>query len=395
MVKVDGNGTVEIPSLDDMINAIQQTGLFTDVLRFGLNTVLDVDRHKNLVPQLIRARTKLSRRMKISLAEYVEVFDKGVYLYYSSVARNLTFGFAADTAFTEERLPENRFFLQWLEENDLMRPLLVLGAGLCKRTVDILTPLTPDESLFEQSPITVDEMSDYVAISGRLKDSDLDRLAAHDRQMLLKLALRFIPGRHKMVALPNTLEQKILEARTQFRKKISTEYPDAFLFYRKKEYIYSHTILNNIFFGRLKTDNPHAFDKINQHIIQILIEESVLEAIVEIGMQFQVGSKGDRLSGGQRQKLAIARVFLKNPRILIMDEATAALDNKSQARIQNILDTHWKKKSTLIAVAHRLDIVKSYDKIAVMKAGKIGEIGAYDELLAQRGLLHELVTGGR
>ena len=71
-----------------------------------------------------------------------------------------------------------------------------------------------------------------------------------------------------------------------------------------------------------------------------------------------------------------------------MDEATAALDNKSQTRIQNILDTRWKKKSTLIAVAHRLDIVKSYDKVAVMKAGKIGEIGAYDELFVQRGLLY-------
>jgi ABC-type multidrug transport system fused ATPase/permease subunit len=238
-------------------------------------------------------------------------------------------------------------------------------------------------------------MSDYIAVAGRIKDSGLDRLAARERQMLLKLALRFTPGRHKMVALPKKLEQKILEARTQFRKKIFDEYPDTFSFYRKREYIYSHTILNNIFFGRLKTENPSVFDEINQHIIQILIEEGVLEAIVEIGMQFQVGSKGDRLSGGQRQKLAIARAFLKNPRILIMDEATAALDNKSQARIQNILDTHWKKKTTLIAVAHRLDIVKSYDKIAVMKAGQIGEIGAYDELLAQRGLLHELVTGGR
>jgi ABC-type multidrug transport system fused ATPase/permease subunit len=395
LVKVDGNGTGEIPSLDDMINVIQQTGLFTDVLRFGLNAVLDVERYENLVPHLIRVRKKLSRRLKISLAEYVEVFDKGVYLYYSSVAKNLTFGFSMDKEFRERKLFANRFFLQFLGDNGLTPPLLNLGAELCKRTVDILIPLPPDETFFEQSPIAAEELGEYKSIAERIKESDLDRLAAQDRQMLLKLALRFIPGYHKMVAMTKELEQKILDARAQFRMKISAEYPDAFFFYRKKEYIYSHTILNNIFFGRLKTENPSAFDKINQHIIQILIEEGVLEAIVEIGMQFQVGSKGDRLSGGQRQKLAIARVFLKNPRILIMDEATAALDNKSQARIQNILDTHWKKKSTLIAVAHRLDIVKSYDKIAVMKAGKIGEIGTYDELLAQRGLLYELVTGGR
>jgi len=127
--------------------------------------------------------------------------------------------------------------------------------------------------------------------------------------------------------------------------------------------------------------------------VQLLIEEDLLETIVEIGMQFQVGSKGDRLSGGQRQKMAIARVFLKKPKILIMDEATSALDNKSQARIQNLLDSQWKGNSTLIAVVHRLDIVKNYDKIAVMKAGKIIEMGTYDDLMNKKGMLYEFVGG--
>jgi ABC-type multidrug transport system fused ATPase/permease subunit len=108
-------------------------------------------------------------------------------------------------------------------------------------------------------------------------------------------------------------------------------------------------------------------------------------------MHYNVGSKGDNLSGGQRQKLAIARVFLKAPRVLIMDEATSALDNKSQARIQNLLETRWKRKSTLIAVAHRLDTIRKFDKIAVMKAGKIIEMGGYEELIARKGALYELV----
>ena len=110
-------------------------------------------------------------------------------------------------------------------------------------------------------------------------------------------------------------------------------------------------------------------------------------------MQYDVGSKGDKLSGGQRQKLAIARAFLKRPKILIMDEATSALDNKSQARIQNLLENRWKGQSTLIAVVHRLDIVKNFDKVAVMKAGKIIEMGTYDELIEKKGSLYELQFG--
>jgi ABC-type multidrug transport system fused ATPase/permease subunit len=112
-------------------------------------------------------------------------------------------------------------------------------------------------------------------------------------------------------------------------------------------------------------------------------------------MQFQVGTKGDRLSGGQRQKLAVARAFLKNPKILILDESTSALDNRSQALIQKVLDSHWRGKTTLIAVVHRLDIIKGYDKVGVMKSGKLEEMGTYNELLAKKGLLYELVTGKR
>jgi ABC-type multidrug transport system fused ATPase/permease subunit len=76
-----------------------------------------------------------------------------------------------------------------------------------------------------------------------------------------------------------------------------------------------------------------------------------------------------------------------------MDEATSALDNKSQKRIQTLLDTHWKGKATLITVVHRLDIIKNFDKIRVMKSGKIEEMGSYEELMAKKGLLHELATG--
>jgi len=151
----------------------------------------------------------------------------------------------------------------------------------------------------------------------------------------------------------------------------------------------------NIFFGILKTTNSQIQDTINEQIVQLLIEEGILETVVEIGMQFQVGSKGDRLSGGQRQKLAIARAFLKKPRILIMDEATSALDNKSQTRIQTLLDTRWRGKATLIAVVHRLDIIKNFDRIGVMRSGKIEEMGSYEELMAKEGLLYELVTGKR
>ena len=395
---VDGDDSDEplvMPSLDDMIETLQQTGIFVDVLRFGLNTILLYDEHQELAGKLVRVRENFKRDFGKELAGYVEFFHEDEYLYHSSVAANLIFGSPNKDRYTMERLPQNDYFLRFADKADLTRPLLTLGADLCRQTVDILGNLPPEKVFFEQSPIYAEELEGYKEVARRYARKRLHQLSTQDKTNLLRLALRFTPSVHKMVRMPSIFEELILEGRALFKEMITHDDPEAITFYQTSEYIYSQTILDNILFGKTKTVNPQAEEKINQSIIQVLIEEDLLETIVEIGMEFQVGSKGDRLSGGQRQKLAIARIFLKAPGVLIMDEATSALDNNSQSRIQSLLDSRWKGKSTLVAVVHRLDIIKGYDKIAVMKAGRIGEIGTYEELINRKGMLYELIYGKR
>jgi len=389
----DGEMDTDQPSLDDKIAVLHQTGIFVDVLRFGLNTILERQSQAELAKRLIKVRENFQQEYGEKLSDLVEFFDENKYLYFSSVAENLFLGTPNDASFSENNLPLNPYFLKLLSQADLTTPLLSLGAELSRQTVDILGSLSPDPVFFEQSPISLEEWDEAILLVERLKRTKLLQLSDIDRNYLLKLALRFEPGKHKLVALPAILERLILEGRALIHESITRDNPAAFSFYQLSDYIYNQTIINNILFGQIKTSNPKALDMINQSIIQLIIEEDFLETIVEIGMQFQVGSKGDKLSGGQRQKLAIARTFLKSPRMMIMDESTSALDNKSQTRIQNLLETRWKGKTTLISVVHRLDIIKNYDKVAVMKAGKIIEMGSYDELIARKGALYELVGG--
>ncbi len=389
----DGQGLTPQPSLDDKIQVLHQTGLFTDTLRFGLNTLFDPGQNDPLVEQIIRVRRNFQNQFGDSLAKYVEFFDENRYLYHSSVAANLLFGSPNRQRFKGAQLAVNPYFVEFLSQADLQRPLIELGADLTRQTIDILGNLPPDKVFFEQSPIAPEELERFKALAMQTRRKKLHQLGSEDRAKLLELALRFTPGQHKMVSFPQLLERLILEGRALFKEKISADDPDAFSFYDKEEYIFSQTIQNNIFFGKTTTTRAEAQDKIAQSIIHLLIEEDLLETIVRIGMQYQVGSKGDKLSGGQRQKLAIARVFLKSPKLLIMDEATSALDNKSQARIQNFLDNRLKGKATVIAVVHRLDIIKNFDQVAVMKAGKLMECGTYDDLMARKGVLYELVSG--
>ncbi len=383
----------ELPTLDEMILVLQEVGIFVDVLRFGLNTIIKHDQEQDLVEKLIRVRHSFQENYGEELADYFEFFDQERYLYYSNIAANLTFGSPNVEEFTVDRLPENPYFLSFLDEAQLKNPLVSLGRDLARMTVDILGNLPPDEVFFQNTPITSVEFEDYKALVARTAGTRLHELSEEDRHMFLRLALRFTPGIHKLISLPSMLENLILDGRHLLRARISKDKPEAVSFYSLTDYIYTQTILDNVLFGKQTTDHPKASERINQSIIQLLVEEDLLEKVVEIGMNFNVGTKGDRLSGGQRQKMAIARVFLKNPPILIMDEATSALDNASQKRIQNLLESRWKGRSTLIAVIHRLDTIKGFDKVAVMKAGKIVEMGPYNELIAKKGILYELVHG--
>lgn len=107
------------------------------------------------------------------------------------------------------------------------------------------------------------------------------------------------------------------------------------------------------------------------------------------GYNTPVGNRGVKLSGGEKQRLAIARVILKNPQIIILDEATAALDTLSEYYVQKAMDELMKNR-TAIVIAHRLATIKNAKKIIVMEQGKIVESGTQDELLRKNGLYEKL-----
>lgn len=107
------------------------------------------------------------------------------------------------------------------------------------------------------------------------------------------------------------------------------------------------------------------------------------------GYDTVVGERGYRFSGGEKQRIAIARVILKNPRILILDEATSHLDSQSEALIQTALEPLFKGRTSLV-IAHRLSTILAADKILVFNEGEVVEQGTHDELMAKGGLYKDL-----
>jgi ABC-type multidrug transport system fused ATPase/permease subunit len=108
------------------------------------------------------------------------------------------------------------------------------------------------------------------------------------------------------------------------------------------------------------------------------------------GYQTQIGDRGVKLSGGQRQRLNIAQVFLKNPEIMILDEATSSLDTKSEQYIQESIK-EISAGCTNIIIAHRLSTIRNADKVVVLDKGEIIEEGAWNSLMEAKGVFNDMV----
>jgi ATP-binding cassette subfamily B protein len=166
----------------------------------------------------------------------------------------------------------------------------------------------------------------------------------------------------------------------EFRRNIGIVLQDPFLFFG--------TIAENIAYGR-----P---DATRGEIIQAARAAHAHAFIVKLpdGYDSMVGERGQSLSGGERQRISIARALLTDPRILILDEATSAVDNETEREIQKALENLIRGRTT-IAIAHRLSTLRNADRIVVLDDGQVAEVGKHEELLRTEGIYHRLYHAQR
>jgi ABC-type multidrug transport system fused ATPase/permease subunit len=148
-------------------------------------------------------------------------------------------------------------------------------------------------------------------------------------------------------------------------------------------FLFSGTIADNIRYGRLDATDAEV-----EAAAQAAHAHTFISRLPD-GYATKLGERGNTLSQGQRQLLGIARALLRDPRILILDEATSSVDTRTEALIQSALQTLLKGRTSFV-IAHRLSTIRDADQVLVMQAGQIVERGAHDELLARGGLYAEL-----
>jgi ATP-binding cassette subfamily B protein len=260
------------------------------------------------------------------------------------------------------------------------------------RVLDVLTSeieisegeYMPEREIVENSDIIFDDVS--FAYSGR--DNTFTNLSltltagkttgvvgstGAGKTTLTRLLLRF--------AQPNS--GKIIWAKQEVGDWSLKQLRSSIALVEQHITLFPTSILENIRYG-----NPDAMD---QQVIDAATVAEVTEFVETLPNKWEtmVGEGGYRLSGGQRQRLAIARAVLKDAPLLILDEATSAVDNETEASLQRSIDYVSKDRTTLI-IAHRLSTIRNCDTILVMDNGKIVEQGEHDDLISQDGIYSRL-----
>ena len=150
-------------------------------------------------------------------------------------------------------------------------------------------------------------------------------------------------------------------------------------------HLFSGTVRENLLYG-----NPNATEEEIRRALE-LVSASEVVARMEKGLDSDVGEGGDMLSTGEKQLISFARAILADPRILVLDEATASVDTLTEQKIQSAIETIIKGRTSLV-IAHRLSTIKNADLILVVKDGKIIERGRHEELLKAKGHYYSLYT---
>jgi ABC-type multidrug transport system fused ATPase/permease subunit len=363
------------------------------VYSLGLRWRLDPESNPEAAAQLLEARRALARRLaEDEITGLVETYDVNRFNLNASVAENLLFGTPIGPAFDFEALADNIYVIQVLAKVGLIDDLVAAGKQVAETMIELFADLPPDHEFFEQfSFISANDLPEFVAILGRFNSAKPAGLSRADRSKLLSLPFRLIPARHRLDVVDETMQQRLLEARRVFRADLPPEAQAQIEFFDAERYNTAASVQDNILFGKIAYGEADAQIRVPAVLAEVVNALSLRQTIIDVGLDYNVGSGGSRLSFAERQKAGIARAVLKRPDLLILNEATSALDGQAQSRVTRGLSEEFAGRGIIWAL-HRASLARNFDRVIVLSNGKLQEQGTPVELEGNGSLMSLLMA---
>lgn len=363
-----------------LLEMVEFVGMEDDVYHLGLRGRLDAKCRPEVAEGFVAARKALAELLvEAGMAHLVERFEVDRYNTNLTFSDNLLFGTPVGDTFAPARVASNPYVLQVLDKVGLTDDLIRSGLKVAETMLELFADLAPGHEFFDQfSFIAYDELPDYRQILNRAA-AGIERLKAADRTRLIALPFRLIETRHRLGLIDDSLRQRIVEARQVFRDDLPPALRSKIEFFDPERYNEASSILENVLFGSIAFDAAQGSARVQELVTQVLDRLDLCPVVSEVGLDYQVGSAGSRLTVTQRQKLAIARAIIKRPDLLILNEAVAALDPAAQQQILTALREHCRGMA-MIVVLQRARFARHFDHVVVMEQGRVIEQGGFADL---------------
>lgn len=366
-------GVDDLESLrEKVIDLIDEFGFSADLFRFGMSGRLRRNGNSAVISDIQRARKIMLEKIDSSeLSRLVEPFNEDVYNVNMSVAENLLFGNLKDKTYSVKNLYELPQMKKVLKETGLDSEFNRIGLNLAELMVELFADVEPGSELFDQfSFVGPEELADLQKLlSRRAAEGGKKGFSTAERGLIESLPFQLVVSRHRLGLVDQELQNKIVLARKNLSLKLEEADID-YVPFSVDEYQPSLSVQENILFGKVVYGQAFAEEKVTDAIDKTVIDIGINRKIIAAGLDYEVGVGGARLSAALRQGLILCRCLLRQPDLLIIDDATSALDEIAEHKVISLLRKKQAGKS-FIMVSGNSDRDESFDHHISLSEGRL------------------------
>ncbi len=366
-------GVDDLDSLrQKVIDLIDELGFCPDLFRLGMSSRLKRNSNANIISDIKRARQAMLRKIDgTELAKLVEPFNVNEYNVNMSVAENLLFGNLKNDKYSVKNLSDLPHMKKVLKETGLGDDFTRIGLELAELMVELFANVEPGSELFDQfSFVGPEELTDLQKVLSRRDTGDNSKgFSKAERNLIESLPFQLVVSRHRLGLVDDSLQNKIVQARHKLRQKLQKtdiEYTP----FSIDEYQPSLSVQENILFGKVVYGQAFAEEKVTDAIDTTVSDVGINRQIVAAGLDYEVGIGGARLSAALRQGLILVRCLLKQPDLLIIDNATSALDEEAERKVVQLLREKQSGKSFML-VSSNNDRDETFDQHISLDDGRL------------------------
>ena len=365
-----------VENLDELkervVDLIDEMGFSADLFRFGMTSRLKQNSNDSVVADIKRARQAMFEKIDSGeLSRLVEPFNNDEYNVNMSVAENLLFGNLRHDNYSVKNLYDLPMTKKILKETGLDKDFNRIGLELAELMVELFTDVEPGSELFDQfSFVGPDDLADLQKLlSRREAGKGGNAVTKSESGLIISLPFQLTVSRHRLGLVDEALQQNIVRARKLLRERLEKADID-YIPFSAEEFQPSLSVQENILFGKIVYGQAYAEEKVMDAIDETVSDIGMYRKIVATGLNYEVGVGGARLSAALRQGLVLCRCILKQPELLIVNEATNALDEVSEQRVIKVLREKQKGKS-FVLVSGKNSRDDSFDQHICLDEGRL------------------------